>query len=536
MSKTNKEKLLLDCTLRDGGYVNDWAFGADYIPYIFERQVSSGVDVIEVGFLDERRSFDPNRTIMPDTDAVNRIFGELDGKQAMKVAMIDYGTCALEHIMPCAECWLDGIRVIFKKDKMHKALAFCGALKALGYQVFVQAVSITSYNDDELGQLIELVNRCGPYAMSMVDTYGLLDPAGLEHIISVVDAGLEPGVTLGYHAHNNFQLAYANTLAMLNHPFRRNILVDGTLYGMGKSAGNAPIELIAMYMNVHFGKRYDVLQMQEAISTSILDIYRKRPWGYTLFYYIAAANKCHPDYVSWLMNKRTLSITAINEILQRLPEEERLNKNMKLVEQLYLDYQSRECDDSAALEELHTLLAEAPILLLGPGMSVKTQPDRVRSYIREKRPNIIAINYIPDKIKADYLFLTNSHRYLQIAGKLLNKARSELPIIATSNVRRTDGTFPFVVNYSSLIDPEAEVQDNSLIMLLKLLIKLGSGSCALAGFDGYTPDAVNYLDAQMEYGHIREKAESLNRYGRNFIHSVSDKLRVKFLTKSFYQE
>ena len=107
---------LLDCTLRDGGYINDWKFGHDNIVNIFNRAVNSGIEIIEVGFLDERRKFNIDSSIMPDTESVNRIFGQLDKKNTKVVAMIDYGTCGLENIQPCSQCFLDGIRVIFKKN------------------------------------------------------------------------------------------------------------------------------------------------------------------------------------------------------------------------------------------------------------------------------------------------------------------------------------------------------------------------------------------------------------------------------------
>ena len=133
---------LLDCTLRDGGYVNDWEFGKDTITSVFERLVGTGVDIIEIGFLDERRDFDPNRTIMPNTESVEKIYGKIDKKNAMIVGMIDYGTCGIENIQPCQESYLDGIRVIFKKHLMHEALEFCRQIKELGYNVFTQAVSL----------------------------------------------------------------------------------------------------------------------------------------------------------------------------------------------------------------------------------------------------------------------------------------------------------------------------------------------------------------------------------------------------------
>ena len=172
---------LLDCTLRDGGYLNDWEFGKSNIVNIFERLVSAGVDIIETGFLDDRRPFDDNRTIFPDTDSADRIYGKLDKGSSMIVGMIDYGTCRIDNIKPAKDCYLDGIRVIFKKQKMHEAIEFCRQVKEKGYKVFAQAVSITSYNDDELSELIGLVNSLLPYAFSLVDTYGLLHKGQLRH-------------------------------------------------------------------------------------------------------------------------------------------------------------------------------------------------------------------------------------------------------------------------------------------------------------------------------------------------------------------
>ena len=530
------EHYLLDCTLRDGGYINDWKFGRDNIANIFERQVSSGVDAIEVGFLDERREFDPDRTIQPDTACYDKIFGRMDHGNALVVAMIDFGTCGIEHLSPCVESCLDGIRVIFKKEKMHAAIAFCKQVKALGYKVFSQAVSITSYNDDELRELVGLVNDCHPYAMSMVDTYGLLDNAMLSHIISVIDPCLDRDIILGFHAHNNFQLGYSNAVTMLNSVIQRDVLVDGSLYGMGKSAGNAPIELIAMYMNAHFGKQYDVDQMQEAIVTSLLDIYKVEPWGYKLFYYIAAANSCHPNYVSYLMNKRTLSITAINEILQRIPEEEKLGKNMKMLEQLYLDYQSQACNDAEALRQIAALLEGRDVLMLGPGTTMESERDAIQAYIEQNHPFVISINYIPRDFKIDAMFISNAQRYRQMASRLLDKCYDGLPIIATSNVTRTGGKFPYVVNYSSLIDAEAEFPDNSMVMLCKLLCSVGVKAVSLAGFDGYTPDTMNYFNTNMEYSFVKEKADSLNQYGKAFFKSLQGKMDVHFVTKTQYQE
>lgn len=527
---------LLDCTLRDGGYINDWAFGRENISYLFERLVSSGVDVIEIGFLDQRRQYDPDRTILPDTKSVEKTFGKLNRGNAMVVGMIDYGTCGIENLQSCKESWLDGIRVIFKKEIMQEAIAFCTQVKALGYQVFVQAVSITSYNDDELRELVGLVNEFHPFAMSMVDTYGLIEPSSLTHICKVIDSVLDPGICLGFHAHNNFQLGYANAMAMLSMGLERDVLVDGTLYGMGKSAGNAPGELIAMHMNTNYGKHYNVDQMQEAIATCVLDMYRKQPWGYTLFYYIAAANKCHPNYVSYLMNKRTLSVTAINEILQQIPEEKKLGKDTKMIEKMYLDYQKNECNDEETIDALKLRIQRRSVLMLGPGCSAVNQAYKIAEYIEKEAPIVLSVNHIPRNIRPDYLFVTNSKRYLQMSEGLLQDTSKDIPVIATSNVTRTGGKFPFVVNYSSLLNNNAEFKDNSMIMLLKLLKKLEIAHVALAGFDGYTPDNLNYFDTNMEYSFIKEKADVLNHDAKCFLEQYSQETELRFVTPSRYQE
>ena len=268
---------LLDCTLRDGGYVNDWHFGHNNIVNLFERLVSAGVDYIEIGFLDQRRTFDMDRTITPDTKGMDTIYEGLKKGGSTIVAMIDYGTCAIEHIAPCSETIIDGIRVIFKKQKMHEAISFCKQIKDLGYKVFVQAVSITSYSDEELGELIGLVNDLHPYAFSLVDTYGLLHKSQLMHYFDFANEHLHHEIRLGYHAHNNFQLAFANCVELIEQSeVSRQILVDGSLYGMGKSAGNAPTELLASYMNENICKKYHVNQLMEAIDVTILDIYHQK--------------------------------------------------------------------------------------------------------------------------------------------------------------------------------------------------------------------------------------------------------------------
>lgn len=529
-----EQRQLLDCTLRDGGYVNDWEFGHANIIEIFERLVSSGVEYIEIGFLDERRKFDINRTIMPDTKCANQIFAGIDKGNSTVLAMIDYGTCSIENLQKCNETFVDGIRVIFKEHLRDKALAFCDEVQKLGYKVFAQMVSITTYTDEALKEYAECCNKIKPFATSMVDTYGLLDEEHLMHIYEVLDKHLLPEIKVGYHAHNNFQLGFSNAKTFLAADTKRDILADGTLYGMGKSAGNAPLELLMMFMNEKLGRGYDITQALEAIDNVIMDIYHKQYWGYNSFFFLASSTQCHPNYVSYLMNKKTLSVKQINELLLKIIPDKKLMYDAKYAEKLYLDYQSIKCDDGNTIELVKNKFAGQDILLLGPGKNIKKQRGIVKDYIKKHNPIVIAVNYAPEDFDIDYVFLTKAKRYTQLIKDINKGINANAEIIATSNVTKTSGDFDYVLNYSSLIDKNTEIIDNSLVMLLKAMCIFEVKNISLAGFDGYSKSEDNYYDISREYSFVKDKSEYFNKYVRDYLTSINKKLKVRFITDSYY--
>lgn len=528
------ERQLLDCTLRDGGYINDWEFGHANIIEIFERLVSAGVEYIEIGFLDERREFDINRTIMPDTESANKIFKGVDKGNSLVLGMIDYGTCSIENLQLCQDTFIDGIRVIFKEHLRDEALAFCNDVQKLGYKVFAQMVSVTTYTDEALKEYAECCNRIKPFATSMVDTYGLLDEEHLMHIYSILDKYLDSEIKVGYHAHNNFQLGFANVRRFLASGTKRDILADGTLYGMGKSAGNAPIELLMMFMNEKLGGSYDITQALEAIDNVIMDIYKKQYWGYNSFFFLASYTNCHPNYVQYLMNKRTLSVKQIKEILLGIRPDKKLMYDAGYAEKVYLDYQSIRCDDTNSIAVLKEKLSNKDILLLGPGKNLRRQREAISAYIGSNAPVIIAVNFVPDMFQADYVFLTKGKRYTQLIRDMGNSMSPCAEIIATSNVTKTSGDFHYVLNYRSLIDLDTEIIDNSLVMLLKSMLLLGVKKVSLAGFDGYSRTEDNYYDISREYSFAKAKSDYLNEYVRSYLTQISDMLDVRFITDSFY--
>ena len=526
---------LLDCTLRDGGYINDWEFGHNNLISIYERLVASGTEIVEVGFIDDRRPFDINRSIFPDTESIKKIYGNIRKKAPMTIAMIDYGTCDIKNIQPCSESWIDGIRVIFKKHLMHEAMDYCAKLKALGYKVFSQLVSITSYNDQDVTNISDLVNKVEPYAVSMVDTYGLLTPNDLLHYYELLNKYVKKSVGIGFHAHNNMQLAYANALTFIQKKVERDTVVDGTLHGMGKSAGNDPIELVANYMNEHFGKSYNINQMLESIEESVLDVYRKYPWDYKTFFYLSAKNKCHPSYVSYLQEKTNLSVSDMDSLLSKIePYDNKLLYKKEIAESLYDLYKNEVCDDEAHIQKIKKYLQAQNLLIIGPGKNINLQIDKVSDFIKTKNPICISINYIPENIKTDIVFITNNRRYLEMTDKLL-EAKDKIKILATSNVTSKAEDFDYVVNREPLLERNENIIDNSFLMLLKVLKKAGIKEVSCAGLDGYSDREDNYFNPKMEYSFVKNEALKMNHHIRSVLQEMKDELTIKFITYSHYQ-
>jgi len=527
----NKVKIL-DCTLRDGGYVNDWDFGHSVITGIYKRLDEAGVDYIEVGFLDDRREFDINRSIMPNTEAINRIYGNVEKKHAIPVAMIDYGTCSIDSIGRCEDTFIDGIRVIFKKEKIAEALPFCKAIKEKGYKLFIQAISITAYSDEEMIAYVKQINEIKPYAFSIVDTYGLLDNKSLTRYFYLIDNNLDPEIRLGYHEHNNFQLGFSNTIKFLSMETNRELVADSTVYGMGKSAGNCPTELLAMHLNDYYHKSLDLNLVLEIIDTDLLQIYQQHYWGYKYDFYIAAMQKCHPTYVKTLLDKKTLSITAVNEILASIPEERKLHFNKELIEQAYINYQSNQVDDASCYEQFQKQkITNRDVLIVGPGSSIDIHKDRLLDFIKERNAIVILVNFYTESIPSDFMFMSNAKRYSKLSD-ILAGAKINTRLMLTSNVSVLDYPADYVFNYEALLNPKCKNNDNALMLLLAMLHKLEVRQVHLAGFDGFGNASGDYCERGYEFE--KQEAEERNRIMSEDLSYWNTLLKIDFITPTRY--
>lgn len=518
---------LLDCTLRDGGYINDWKFGNKAIKDIIRKLSYTGVEMIEVGFL-KGNNYVPDKSLFPNTDICESVI-ETKNPDVTYVGMLDMSApLPMDCIMPRKKSSIDGIRIIFKKNKINEAYEYCEHIQKQGYKLFVNFVGTDQYTDKEFIEAIEKFNPLNPTGMTIVDTFGAIKRKHFMRLCAIADHNMNDGIMLCYHAHNNLQQAAGNAEAMLEMNMRRDLVIDACVFGMGRGAGNLNLELFAGFMNDSYGTDYRIEPMLEIMDDYLSYFYKEKQWGYSLPLYLSATLGCHPNYAIYLGEKDTLTEKSFNELLKNIPAPDKFNFSKEAAEKYYLQYMENFIDDRQTLETLSEALAGKPVVILAPGSSLKDNSEKIKGAIEETDANTIAVNFVAEEFTPDFVFSSNMRRYNKIQGN--TKAKT----IITSNMRDYDAA-DYIVNFSSYASESAEIVDNSGLMLIKMLIAIGIKDIYLAGFDGYYPDNPNnYAYSAIEYKFA--DIEKRNKLICNEIKKLRNKVNIIFITESLYNQ
>lgn len=522
---------ILDCTLRDGGFVNNWKFGHECIINIIGRLDRASIDIIEIGYLRNSATEDKESTEYPNTKSTRALLGNRE-YNAMIVAIIDYGKCDIERVSIRDDTAIDGIRLTFRKNEIDVALKYARKIKELGYKLFLQPVAITDYSASEVIAFVEKANNLDPYAVCIVDTYGFMSKQDLVRYFYLFDSSLKEGIALGYHSHNNFQLSYSNSVELIELAPKRELIIDSTVFGMGKGAGNLNTELITSYINHNISPKYDVNQVLEIISLYIDEIKRKYDWGYNLRYFLSASTDTHHQYAHYLIEKKTLSIDSITSILMRIENDKKTNYDEMYIESLYNEYQSVSINDKNDIKSLQESLVGQVILLLGPGVTIRTEKTKIEKFIKENNPVVIAINNLLMEYPLDYIFVSNSIRYGQIEDESYEYNLKGIKIIATSNISTTSLKPDIRVNYKNLLSLETGIADNSALMLINLMKKIGINTLYIAGLDGYDAESDYYKEGIALTENLSHKTAMI----RDAIERMKENITFVFITTSKYDK
>lgn len=322
---------ILDCTLRDGGYVNNWDFGCKNIDKIISNLVCANIDYIECGFI-KSDEYLKDKTFFNSFNQIGSTI--LETKKTMFCLMINYGEVPIECIPNSfSENFI--IRVVFKKNKRMEAIEYSKKLMDMGYKVALNPMNTIGYSTEELFALIKLVNNLNPYIFTIVDTNGEMKKSDVLSQFYILDKNLNSNIKLGFHSHNNLKLSFSNAISLLEQNTERELIIDSSVLGIGRGAGNLCTEVLAEYLNDYYKGEYNLFSILELVDECINPIFKAKPWGASVHYYLSASNSCHPNYATFLLDKKEMSVDVLNKIFNKIPVDKKSYYDDSLIENLY---------------------------------------------------------------------------------------------------------------------------------------------------------------------------------------------------------
>jgi len=254
--------------------------------------------------------------------------------------MINFGDIKVEDLEQTNNITL---RIAFKKHERFEALEFCRAVKDKGFNIFINPMVTDSYTNEELLDLISKVNDISPVALTIADTIGEMTTDEITNLFKTIDGQLDSRIAICFHSHNNLQMSFRNAETLIKlcqyndisqtQRQQRDLVIDSSIFGIGRGAGNLCTELITQYLNKNYQKNYNINLITEVSHKYIMPIYEKTPWGCSAESYLAAINHCHPNYVKFLSEKG-FTPEKMNKVFQSIPDEKKSVFDKELIEKL----------------------------------------------------------------------------------------------------------------------------------------------------------------------------------------------------------
>lgn len=518
--------MILDCTLRDGGYINDNNFGEKNIKKLIKYLKSAKIDIIECGYLMDNIEYDKNKTeflsmkqaepfLAPDNSYTLMLLGE---------------KYKIENLPENTGGKIDTIRMSFHKKSLQKAIEYAKKIKEKGYKLFLQPTSIMSYTEEEIKKMLKELNDLDVECIAIVDTFGQMTPEDTRRVTKIFDEGLRENIKIGIHLHNNLQTAFANAITFLDTiSENRDVEIDTSLLGMGRGAGNLPTELLANYLNTRYGKKYKLEPLLEASDNIISKIKEEHDWGYSLPYYLSAINGIHPSYIILFLERKTLHSVDINNLIKMISEDKKIEFDREYAEELYSIYNEKSVDDKESRKELEKLVSGKKVVLIGPGRSIINYRDQIEDLLSKDNIFSIAVNGI-DLFYTDATFYSNKKRYKEFRKK------SNLTLL-TSNIKIVQEENELIFDYRNSLSRESGISDNSLLIILNILKDLNVEEIQLVGFDGFSTNMKdNFYSEERAYLLTEDFIKRLNESTARSLKGYREKIKITSLTPTKYME
>lgn len=291
-----KEIKVLDCTIRDGGLMNNWQFSDEYVKAVYTACVDAGIDYMEIGYKSSENAFSRKEVgawKFCDEKDLKRIVG--DNQTSLKLsAMADIGRIEPTDILPASESLLDMIRVAAYVNQMDKAIWLAEHCMDKGYEVTINLMAVSNVMERDIDEALNDVAKSKVPIFYLVDSFGSMYCEQIELLVKKYQKYL-PDKTIGVHMHNNMQLAFSNTVTGIIHNCN---MLDATIMGIGRGAGNCPVEILLSFLK---NPKYKLKPILKVIQEYMLDMQKEINWGYHIPYMITGAMNHHPrSALKWM--------------------------------------------------------------------------------------------------------------------------------------------------------------------------------------------------------------------------------------------
>lgn len=318
MNCLNNNYEVLDCTLRDGAYQYDKNFPMNFNQQIYKALHNSNIEYIEIGFLQNESNHKNNIFLNERDKKIEEIISHEKHKKTTVLA--DFSRYNFDNLGPCNKKKIDVIRLCFYKHELNLIQDVIEKILYLKYEVFLQPVDILSYEPKELSVLLSIANKTNINCLSIVDTFGSMNSLDLRKILCYFEKNLNKNIMIGLHTHNNSLQSFELMKEMKNCINKsRKIVVDCTLSGIGRGAGNLPTEICMNYLNKYLDSNYNIIEILEIIY-HYNNIFERS--GYNLKSFISSIFNTHMNTINYILTK----VSCINDLIKVLNDLDDLTK------------------------------------------------------------------------------------------------------------------------------------------------------------------------------------------------------------------
>jgi 4-hydroxy 2-oxovalerate aldolase len=284
---------VLDATIRDGGLVNSFYFSDEFIKKLYQTNIKAGVDYMEFGYKASKEIFDVDKFgkwKFCDEQSIRDIVGDNDSDMKISV-MADVGRTDLEHdIIDKKDSVIDLVRVATYINTIPAAIDMAEYCKSKGYETSINIMAISTSSDKDIKQALELIGQSGTDMIYVVDSYGSMYPEQIRELSEIyTEVGAKYNKKIGIHAHNNQQLAFANTIEATAQGVS---MLDATMDGMGRGAGNCAMEALMGFLK---NPKYKIDPVLKFVQDEMLKLRKEGlVWGYDVPYLLTGILNVHP--------------------------------------------------------------------------------------------------------------------------------------------------------------------------------------------------------------------------------------------------